>query len=440
MPNIITIDPTNIPELYRLPLIRFFNETKQLLYTQNDKYVLPDLGFFCFTESLIAWSSLASSKYPSPPQTMCFETFNTTHISARGGQAKVYFSNGTLSIGSKQISFSKTFPRVIKVGPQTHFSQVERELHQFSVSFRCEPFTIVNETAYFIMEKASGVTLDNLLNERVLTVEQRFILAIEIIDATLRIAEREIHHRDIKPQNIIVDLQGKIPHVRIIDFGLAQFAKASSRNESRQSECFEGTFAFAPPERYENISANNSDAYSVAMVLALIFGAVLRPCQPGIEAFLQGLKYATKMDYTNTLVVPGLSTITLSALEAMLSSMSFVNPNLRMNLTTARQELVTIGLSLEAGLHSWHPTETQRNTPRARLPSCWVRRTTSGEGRSLRYNSSLFSLNSQEELDQATPKVSPPRASLSLTCFFLPAREEASPRSKKEPNSPSSPQ
>lgn len=387
MPEKTIINPVNIPGSKISALLSFFNETKRLLYHQGERYDHPDIGAFSFTDSIIAWSTNAKSSHA-----MHFEVFDATHRLARGGQATVYKSKGTLSIGEDDVSFSQRTPRVIKVGHESHFSQVERELHQLEASFNCLPLTIVGGTAYFIMEKVPGVTLDQILNNNVLSIEQRFMLAIEIIDAVGRIAKNHIHHCDIKPQNIMVYFAGKIPHVCIIDFGLAKFAKRPS-SDVREVECFEGTVAFAAPERYKNISTNNSDAYSVAMVLALIFGAVLKKGQRGWGVFLQGLKYAEKMDYTETLFVAGLPQTALTRLESIFTQMSFINPTLRMNLTVARHELIEVGLSLEAGLHT---TKTSlKTTSRSRADSCWVRQ--NDDRKVPRQSSSLFSLYSEEE-------------------------------------------
>lgn len=432
MPERITIDPTNIPKSKIPALISFFNETKKCLYPQGERYSHPDIGTFSFTDSMVAWFSHAVFPY-----TMHFEVFNEQHKLARGGQATVYTSKGTLSLGQDHLSFSNKCPRVIKVGPESHFSLVERELHQLNASFSCLPLTVVDETAYFIMEKVPGVTLEQFLKDNVLSVEQRFMLALEIINATCRIAKNDIHHRDIKPQNIMVHFPNRIPYVHIIDFGLAKFAKRPS-SDTRQAECFEGTVAFAPPERYKNISTDSSDTYSVAVVLALIFGAVLRPCLPGWEAFLQGLKYSARMNYTNTLSVAGLSKTVLTQLESIFTKMSFIDADLRMNLAVARSELVEVGLSLEAGLHDMKVKAGLRSMPRSRVYSCWVR--PNDERKSVRQSSSLFSLHSEDDpqephTEQPTTKPDPSCSVLSPTFLFFPAAAARSPGWKSEPNS-----
>lgn len=90
------------------------------------------------------------------------------------------------------------------------------------------------------------------------------------IDYTLQIAEgldtaykNGVVHRDIKPQNIVINSQGE---VKITDFGLARSRETVTLT---QSNVFMGTAYYIPPEQAESGRSADirSDLYSVAAVL-----------------------------------------------------------------------------------------------------------------------------------------------------------------------------
>ncbi len=69
------------------------------------------------------------------------------------------------------------------------------------------------------MEYFKGITLDNFLYENKLTSIQRRQLLREIVDTVVHLHQISILHRDIKPQNILINPETL--EIRIIDFGLA---------------------------------------------------------------------------------------------------------------------------------------------------------------------------------------------------------------------------
>src|SRR5579859_575414 len=94
--------------------------------------------------------------------------------------------------------------------------------------------------------------------------------AARALDYALQIAEgldiaykNGVVHRDIKPQNIVINSQGE---VKITDFGLARSRETVTLT---QSNVFMGTAYYIPPEQAESGRSADirSDLYSVAAVL-----------------------------------------------------------------------------------------------------------------------------------------------------------------------------
>ena len=96
-------------------------------------------------------------------------------------------------------------------------------------------------------------------------------MGVQILSALSEIHGRGIVHRDIKPHNILVGLNGKV--FKLTDFGLASLRDASM--VLTQSGVFAGTVAFMAPEQrlsFRNVTPQ-ADVYSLAMTMQwVLFG------------------------------------------------------------------------------------------------------------------------------------------------------------------------
>lgn len=111
-----------------------------------------------------------------------------------------------------------------------------------------------------------------------MSVKSRIIL--EILEGMVYLTERKILHKDIKPENILVD---KDFHIKIADLGLStcqtwsRLTKEESRRKSQKGlSCGArgaGTLSYMAPEHLESIhalSTEKSDVYSFGIVVWVI--------------------------------------------------------------------------------------------------------------------------------------------------------------------------
>ena len=102
-----------------------------------------------------------------------------------------------------------------------------------------------NGTAYFVMEYVQGTNLRNHLLDRGgrISWEEAWTLLLPVMDALTEVHKKNIIHRDIKPDNILITEDGS---AKLLDFGAARY------NYGIQSQSLDLvlTRGFAPVEQY----------------------------------------------------------------------------------------------------------------------------------------------------------------------------------------------
>jgi tetratricopeptide (TPR) repeat protein len=127
---------------------------------------------------------------------------------------------------------------------------------------------------FLTMELVEGRTLDVLISEKGFTPEQFLVVAVPLADAVAAAHAAGITHRDLKPQNVMLNREGRL---KVLDFGLAKFGEAEGRKDSHsdvttllqtQHGMVVGTVPYMSPEQIQGrIVDARSDVFSLGVML-----------------------------------------------------------------------------------------------------------------------------------------------------------------------------
>ena len=181
------------------------------------------------------------------------DDFEIIKLIGRGSFANVYLVKNKSN--QKIYSMKKLNKPFLKRNKQEQHTINERIL----LSKMNNPFLVKlyccfqdNEHLYFIMEFIQGGELFfHLHRETRFDDEKTSFYIAELILALDFLHKNKVIYRDIKPENILLDVEG---HIKLTDFGLSRMC--CSKNEKVFTIC--GTPFYIAPEILENKGYNNS--------------------------------------------------------------------------------------------------------------------------------------------------------------------------------------
>jgi predicted Ser/Thr protein kinase len=124
---------------------------------------------------------------------------------------------------------------------------------------------------YYAMEFVEGQQLDDYFRSHDLSLERRIELVKTVASAIGHAHRQGVIHRDLKPQNILIDDQGQ---PRIVDFGIAKRlgldgdSDPQAAGSPRRAEGALGTFGYIAPEQLAGQSVDwRADIYGLGALL-----------------------------------------------------------------------------------------------------------------------------------------------------------------------------
>lgn len=146
---------------------------------------------------------------------------------------------------------------------------------------------------YIVMEYVEGVTLKTYIEKKgQLTYKEAVSIAIQISRGIEAAHAKNIIHRDIKPQNILISTEGK---AKVTDFGIAKAVSSNTINADVM-----GSVHYASPEQARNgFVDGKSDIYSLGIVMyEMVTGRVPFDGETTVSIAIQHLQEEMKSPRT----------------------------------------------------------------------------------------------------------------------------------------------
>ena len=205
-----------------------------------------------------------------------------------GGMANVYLANDTIldrkvaiKVLRGDLSNDEKFIR--------RFKREALSVSNLSHPNIVEVYDVGEEDGnyYIVMEYIDGKALKQLLQKRgALTLTEVIDIMCQLTDGLAHAHEAYIIHRDIKPQNIMIEDNGL---VKITDFGIAM---ALNSTQLTQTNSVMGSVHYLPPEQANGKGSTvKSDIYSLGILMyELLTGSVPFKGDTAVEIALKHMK------------------------------------------------------------------------------------------------------------------------------------------------------
>ncbi|MDX8045008.1 Stk1 family PASTA domain-containing Ser/Thr kinase [Gracilibacillus sp. S3-1-1] len=229
-----------------------------------------------------------------------------------GGMANVYLGNDTIL--NRQVAIKVL--RLEYANDEEFITRFHREA-QAATSLSHPNIVSIYDVGeeeqiyYMVMEYVDGMTLKQYIQLHApIEVEEVIEIMTQITSAISHAHDNGLIHRDIKPQNILIDTYGQ---VKVTDFGIAVALSATALT---QTNSVLGSVHYLSPEQARGGKANRkSDIYSLGIVLfEMLTGYLPFSGQSAVSIALKHLQSETpSVKDLNPLVPQSLENVVLKA-------------------------------------------------------------------------------------------------------------------------------
>lgn len=205
------------------------------------------------------------------PGDLLNNTYRIEAILGRGGTSEVYrarneVSNRLIAIKALKSEFSDNEDYLTLMTREEEIRDIRHDaVVRYSENHRTREGHI-----YLVMDYVEGPALEAVMNSGGMAAEDLLKVMTRVAQGLQVAHERNIVHRDLSPDNII--LRGGIPEEAvIIDFGIAKDTNPGAKTIIGNE--FAGKYGYAAPEQLSGHSDPRTDLYSLgALILATYRG------------------------------------------------------------------------------------------------------------------------------------------------------------------------
>ncbi|SIS37805.1 Stk1 family PASTA domain-containing Ser/Thr kinase [Salimicrobium flavidum] len=222
---------------------------------------------------------------------MLNERYHVKRMIGGGGMANVYLAYDTILEREVAIKVLR-----LEYGDDEEFiARFHREA-QSAISLNHENIVNIfdvgeeNDIYYMVMEFVDGMTLKRYIQTYdPIDLDKAVDIMRQITDAIALAHENDLIHRDIKPQNILIDSKGT---VKVTDFGIAMALSATALT---QTNSVLGSVHYLSPEQARGGTATKkSDIYSLGIVFfELLTGRLPFSGESPVSVALKHLQHDT---------------------------------------------------------------------------------------------------------------------------------------------------
>lgn len=182
----------------------------------------------------------------------------------KGGNARVFFAEDmktstsvALKVFFRELerdpNFVARFRKEVRIASKLNHPNIVRTLD----------YGYDDGRYYLVMDYIDGTNMQDLINQRgPLEITSVVTLVTQLCDALDYAHQQGIIHRDIKPQNVLID---RDEHVRLVDFGLARAVANTGLTVTNPTI---GTIGYLAPEQIQNgpLTAR-TDIYALGIMM-----------------------------------------------------------------------------------------------------------------------------------------------------------------------------
>ena len=196
-------------------------------------------------------------------------TYRIEDILGRGGTSEVYkarseISNRVVALKALRTEFSMNDDYLVLMTRE----EAIREIRHDSIVRYYDNQRMPDGRVYLIMDYVEGPGLDKKMREGGMSADDLLIIAKKVSAGLNAAHKKNIVHRDLSPDNIILR-NGDANEPVIIDFGIAKDSNPGA--ETIVGNEFAGKYAYAAPEQLSGKTDARSDLYALGAMLLSTF-------------------------------------------------------------------------------------------------------------------------------------------------------------------------